>query len=427
MSEELSLEPENESPIELLSETEATSEGSAAEDAAAAAEPETMGGEAAAAAVEAGAAQAHEETSEEPAESHVEVDETLVALGAEWGYVDAEGNVRYKDGSEGPGRIVGKMRSQQPDRALGFYALKYRQTGERIDALELEVAAAPEKTRLLGKVRGMLRWVPKANALGDLPLLVGRLEALEASCLAPLAENLAKKEELCARAEALAESTDWKATAETLKGLQAAWKALGPAPKESAQAVWERFRAACNRFFESRNQHFAQREKEVKEAIRRKSELCAKAEELRGSSDWRATTEALKALQAEWKTIHGVPRAKGEDLWTRFRAACDEFFARRGEHLEERERQRSEWKERLEEALVRRREQLQRLTESMSNDQAHIGRWRESIANVRPGGRAEEIRLGLEEKIASVETRLTEKRGRLAEIEQAIRDIEAKL
>ncbi len=370
---------------------------------------------------------AQEDPSEEPAESHSEVDEELVALGAEWGLVDEEGNVRFKEGADGPGRIVGKMRSNQPQKALGFFALKYRQIAEKIAALEAEVEAAPEKTRSIGKVRGMLRWVGKANALGDLPTLVARLEELERICLAPLAENLEKKLDLCSQAEALADSTDWKLTAEALKGLQAQWKALGAVPKEQAEAVWTRFRSACNRFFERRKEHFATREKEAREAVRRKTELCVKAEELRESSDWRATAEAFKALQAEWKTIGGVPRAKGEELWTRFRAACDHFFARRGEHLEEREKQRGEWRERLEDAAQRKREQKQRLAESMQADEGHLERWRESLANIRPGGRADEIRNGLEEKIASVEGRLAEKRGRMAEIDQAIHDIEAKL
>jgi hypothetical protein len=370
---------------------------------------------------------AHEDPSEEPAESHSEVDETLVAEGEEWGTVDEEGNVRFKEGPEGPGRIVGKMRSNQPQKALGFFALKYRQISEKVAALETEIETAPEKTRAIGKVRGMLRWVGKANALGDLPALVARLEELERICLAPLAENLEKKLALCEQAEALAGSTDWKATAEELKGLQAQWKALGAVPKEQAEAVWTRFRAACNQFFERRKEHFSTREKEARDAIRRKTELCVKAEELRESSDWRATAEGFKALQAEWKTIGGVPRAKGEELWTRFRAACDHFFARRGEHLEERERQRGEWRERLEDAAQRKREQKQRLAESMVADEGHIERWRESIANIRPGGRADEIRSGLEEKIASVEERLTEKRARMAEIDQALHDIEAKL
>ena len=35
------------------------------------------------------------------------------------------------------------------------------------------------------------------------------------------------------------------------------------------------------------------------------------------------------ALQKQWKEIGAVPRKKSEQLWKRFRAACDEFFAER--------------------------------------------------------------------------------------------------
>ncbi|MCQ2188257.1 MAG: DUF349 domain-containing protein, partial [Bacteroidales bacterium] len=34
-------------------------------------------------------------------------------------------------------------------------------------------------------------------------------------------------------------------------------------------------------------------------------------------------------LQKQWKEIGAVPRKKSEQLWKRFRAACDEFFAER--------------------------------------------------------------------------------------------------
>jgi len=35
------------------------------------------------------------------------------------------------------------------------------------------------------------------------------------------------------------------------------------------------------------------------------------------------------ALQKQWKEIGSVPRKKSEQLWKRFRAACDEFFEKR--------------------------------------------------------------------------------------------------
>ena len=53
------------------------------------------------------------------------------------------------------------------------------------------------------------------------------------------------------------------------------------------------------------------------------------AEALKNSTEWKKTAEKLIELQQQWKEIGAVPRKKSEQLWKRFRAACDEFFAER--------------------------------------------------------------------------------------------------
>jgi hypothetical protein len=140
--------------------------------------------------------------------------------------------------------------------------------------------------------------------------------------------NLEKKLALCERAEALADSTDWIKTADELKKLQAEWQAIGPVPRPDTRIVWKRFRDACDRFFTRRNEDLAQR-KEVWAANQaRKEALCARAEELANSREWERSASEIRRLQAEWKTIGPVRRAKSEALWQRFRGAADHFFDR---------------------------------------------------------------------------------------------------
>src|SRR5262249_17303190 len=43
-----------------------------------------------------------------------------------------------------------------------------------------------------------------------------------------------------------------------------------------------------------------------------------------------------KVLQAKWKESGHLPRKQGDELWKRFRAACDKFFERRKPILDER-------------------------------------------------------------------------------------------
>jgi hypothetical protein len=66
--------------------------------------------------------------------------------------------------------------------------------------------------------------------------------------------------------------------------------------------------------------------------------LCERAEAFADSTNWLQTAEAIKALQAEWKTVGPVTRGQEKAVWERFRAACDRFFTRRQDDLAKRKR-----------------------------------------------------------------------------------------
>jgi hypothetical protein len=146
------------------------------------------------------------------------------------------------------------------------------------------------------------------------------------------AANREKKEALCVRAEELSDSTEWRPTADAMRGLMAEWKTIGSAGRESDDALWSRFRAAQQIFFDRRSATYDENK-------RRKEELCAQAEAVKDSTDWRATADTLKGLQAAWKEIGPVGSRETEDLlWNRFRAATQAFFDRRGSSFAERDK-----------------------------------------------------------------------------------------
>ncbi|HEY7511892.1 MAG TPA: DUF349 domain-containing protein [Vicinamibacteria bacterium] len=142
------------------------------------------------------------------------------------------------------------------------------------------------------------------------------------------AENLKKKEALLAEAESLAESTDWVKTAERLQALQTEWQAIGSVPRQQARPLWERFRAACGRFFERRKADRSRRAVARKENLDKKEALLGQAEALAASTDWEKAQAEVRRLQAEWKTTGPVRKDRSEELWQRFRKACDQVFDR---------------------------------------------------------------------------------------------------
>ena len=163
-------------------------------------------------------------------------------------------------------------------------------------------------------------------------------------------ENLTKKTELCEQVEAIDTKdlhtfADWDAKTQEIIGIQGVWKTLGMAPQKFNNQIYERFRTACDKFFALKTEFFKSLKEELSNNLAKKKELVEKAEALKDSTEWQATTNALIELQKQWKTIGAVPRKVSEDLWKRFREACDQFFeAKKNATAEER----GEQKENLE-------------------------------------------------------------------------------
>ena len=147
-------------------------------------------------------------------------------------------------------------------------------------------------------------------------------------------ENLAKKTVLCEKVEEIAErevsdSNQWNAYSKEIEDIQKEWKTIGFASKKENQKIYDRFRAACDKFFSRKREFYTEYKDSINSNLDKKVAICEQAEALKTSTDWKKTAEQLIELQKQWKEIGAVPRKKSEQLWKRFRAACDEFFAER--------------------------------------------------------------------------------------------------
>ena len=148
------------------------------------------------------------------------------------------------------------------------------------------------------------------------------------------AENLAKKTLLCEKVEEIAsrevtESNQWNTFSKEIEDIQKEWKTIGFASKKENQKIYDRFRAACDDFYGRKRDFYSEYKDNMNANLEKKIALCVEAEALKSSTDWKKTTDRFINLQKQWKEIGAVPRKKSEQLWKRFRAACDEFFAER--------------------------------------------------------------------------------------------------
>ena len=147
-------------------------------------------------------------------------------------------------------------------------------------------------------------------------------------------ENLQAKIALCEKVEEIAakeitSSAEWNALSKQIEEIQAEWRTIGFATRKENQKVYERFRAACDKFYERKRASLNEFKDTMMANLERKMAIIEEAESLKDSTDWKATTERLVELQRQWKEIGAVPRKKSEQIWKRFRAACDAFFTAR--------------------------------------------------------------------------------------------------
>ena len=145
------------------------------------------------------------------------------------------------------------------------------------------------------------------------------------------AENLQAKTALCEKVEAfaaqeIASSNEWNAISKKIEDIQKEWRSIGFASKKDNQKIYDRFRAACDAFYGRKRDFYSQYKDSMNENLDKKLAIIEKAEALKESKDWKKTTDLFIELQKEWKEIGAVPRKKSEQLWKRFRAACDAFF-----------------------------------------------------------------------------------------------------
>ncbi len=151
-----------------------------------------------------------------------------------------------------------------------------------------------------------------------------------------LEQNYEAKVALCENIEDLITNTpesigQWQNMTKQVSELFNVWKSIGQAPKKLNDEIWKRFKGSMDSFFNAKKDYFGKLKEQQLENYNLKLDLCAQAESMQDSSEWRNTTNALIKLQEDWKKIGPVPRKHSDKIWKRFRAACDKFFKRKSE------------------------------------------------------------------------------------------------
>lgn len=161
-----------------------------------------------------------------------------------------------------------------------------------------------------------------------------RRDVLQEEFLAQLNKNLEAKKELINKIEGFVsfdseQIKEWKSKTEEVLKIQEAWKSIGAIPKAESKDVSKEFWSKGKRFFNTKNAFFKSLDKKRQEALAQKETLCEQVEALIDMEDiGQACHEAIN-LQKEWKKTGPAPRAVSDQIYQRFRTACDQLFNKR--------------------------------------------------------------------------------------------------
>ena len=265
-----------------------------------------------------------------------------------WGRVDPDGTVyvRTADGE----RVIGSWQAGSPEEALAFYRRKYESLETEVSLLEQRLTSTDlSPAQAQASVERLRKTIVDAHALGDLDGLCGRLDKLggvvghkreEVKAAREQARQNARgiKERIVEEAEHIAaEATHWKSSGERMRELLEEWKAAPHAERAVEAALWKRLSAARNAFTKRRKAYFATLEEQREDVRMRKEKLVVDAESLATSTAWGPTAGTFRDLMRAWKAAGRAGRDAEEDLWNRFKAAQDTFFAARAEALSEKD------------------------------------------------------------------------------------------
>ncbi|WP_271406019.1 DUF349 domain-containing protein [Tenacibaculum soleae] len=122
--------------------------------------------------------------------------------------------------------------------------------------------------------------------------------------------------------------SDWQKSIVEIEKLRKKYFDIGKLPYNKSEAVWQKFKEATKKFNSAKNVFYKAEKNIQNENLKNKIALIELAESIKDSDDWQEATNTMKRIQSDWKKIGHVPRKFSDDIWKRFKNACNYYFDR---------------------------------------------------------------------------------------------------
>ena len=158
------------------------------------------------------------------------------------------------------------------------------------------------------------------------------------------AKKLEEKNTICSEidnltAEKGASYKQWQEATNKCNELESKWKSLAGLNKEDNKIAWKKLRDSLTNFYNTKNEFYKQKKESSNRILENKLAICEKAESLQNSTDWQTVGKEFIKLQEEWKNSEFSHSSQSNEIWKRFRTACDTFFKARKAHYKKIEKE----------------------------------------------------------------------------------------
>lgn len=121
---------------------------------------------------------------------------------------------------------------------------------------------------------------------------------------------------------------DWQKSIKNIEKLRKDYFDAGKLPYYKSEELWQQFKKVTKKFNSEKNKFYKVEKQKQQDNLKEKLALVDLAESLKNSEDWQKTTEIFKKIQSDWKKIGHVPRKFSDDIWKKFKGACNHYFDR---------------------------------------------------------------------------------------------------
>ncbi|MBL0342203.1 MAG: DUF349 domain-containing protein [Bacteroidetes bacterium] len=156
--------------------------------------------------------------------------------------------------------------------------------------------------------------------------------------------NLETKISICEQADQLLFETSLNTAFRKLYQLQDKWRETGPVPRDKKNETWDRFKATCDKLFEQRKDFIAEADEKRGKNLEAKTQLCEAAEGFKWDEawkhkEWQDATIKVNEFQTEWKKIGPADKKVNDEIWNRFKTACDAFYKAKNDFYHKRKQE----------------------------------------------------------------------------------------